>query len=590
MTAKDSLFLTVSADPLMQFLLQIVIILLFVRFVGRILSYLNQPQVIGEIIAGILLGPTAFGQIPGFSDFVFPSSSLTLLNVISQISLVFFMFFLGLELDPQLMFDNWRFAVPIASITSALRFGCGVGLSAWLYTFSHTEVSYTAFVLFIGASFSFTAFPVLARIMTSSNLIASPLGIITISVAAVDDLIAWTLLAVVLALASGGDPLNALWMVLIVTGYLIFMIYIVVPYLRNWMNQLIIEKDEFNRLFVCVIFFILCSSSFLTQGLGVDAFFGAFSFGLLVPREGKFVHALGEKIELLIVEFFLPVYFCLSGIKTELGNINSGFLWGVTIAIVIAACAATILSVMFVSRFFVKNWRINFALGILINTRGLITLIALNIGLEFKILDKTLFAMFVVMSVVTTMITAPVIHTYYTQPYLIKLQKKKELEDQKTKDSAASNNDLTIPVEIGASSDILESARSQQNFTKNDLLSTSDAAAIENAYKVASIESERELYVPSAGQLSALMNLRAVPLSEEQVEEFKYHSARGDKKSVTDFPKQLMRQISMKSLSEEPIIVTVEMSEVNYNSIHADKNTNSPLKVTSESNDDAKTE
>ena len=348
-------------DPLSLFLIQIIIILVLVRILAKILGRLRQPPVIGEIIAGILLGPSVFGYIPNFSTTIFPTSSLVVLNVFAQIGLIFFMFFLGLEVDIALLTRNWRAAAPIAITSIIIPFGCGVGISFWFYNIEPTTASQTTFLLFMGTSFSFTAFPVLARLLTSFRLLDAGVGVHTLSIAAIDDVLAWCVLAITLSYAGGGSAIQGVYTMLLVIAFVLVVVFVVRPFLLVaglFFARRTAEAqakgpgaEEFSRDYVALLFLLLACASIWTEIIGVHAFFGAFAFGVAVPKnldlyahEGiehyGLVEYLAPKIELLVVEFFLPLYFANSGLSTQLGTLNTGELWGKAIALIVIATVA----------------------------------------------------------------------------------------------------------------------------------------------------------------------------------------------------------------------------------------------------------
>ena len=350
-----------TADPLSLFLVQILIILVLVRILAKLLGRLRQPPVIGEIIAGILLGPSVFGYIPHFSTTIFPQSSLTVLNVFAQIGLIFFMFFLGLEVDIALLTRNWKAAAPVAITSIIIPFGCGVGISFWFYDIEATTADQTTFLLFMGTSFSFTAFPVLARLLTSFRLLDAGVGVHALSIAAIDDVLAWCVLAITLSYAGGGSAVQGVYTMLLVIAFVLVVVFIARPFLM-WAGLFFARRtaaaqakgpgaEEFSRDYVALLFFLLACASIWTEIIGVHAFFGAFAFGVAVPKnvdlyvsEGiehyGLVEYLAPKIELLVVEFFLPLYFANSGLSTQLGTLNTGELWGKAIALIVIATAA----------------------------------------------------------------------------------------------------------------------------------------------------------------------------------------------------------------------------------------------------------
>lgn len=402
-------------NKLETFLIQLLIILVLVRILGYFGRIIKQPSVIGEIIAGIILGPSVLGYIPGFSDTIFPSSSLDNIYMFAQIGLIFFMFFLGMEVEPKLMRKMIKSSFPIAVGSIACPFAIGSALSFYLYDLDDNQSDFVSFLLFIGTAFSFTAFPVLARILTSCNLLTHPLGVQTLSAAAIDDVLAWCTLALTLSYATGGGIQQGIYTMLITAGMVAFLLLGVKRFLKYVHKQLMKADDELNRNFIAAIFLMLCLVSWFAEVIGVHAFFGAFAFGVCVPRKGNLIKELAPKIELLIIEFFLPLYFAYSGIRTNIGALNSGELWGACVLVFICAAISKIVPVTLISRYFYKDWKFCLSIGLLMNTRGLVALIALNVGLEQGILSDRLFTIMVIMSLATTFMAPPAIHFLYVK-------------------------------------------------------------------------------------------------------------------------------------------------------------------------------
>ena len=355
---STALVLNPTHDILSLFLLQVILILVIVRLLAKVLAKLKQPPVIGEILAGVVLGPSVLGYIPGFESSVFPAYSLATLNIFAQIGLIFFMFFLGLELDPSLFFRYWRSAFPIAIVSVLVPFGLGCSLSPLLFPIDATVASHSTFTLFIGTSLAFTAFPLLARILTAFRLLDTPFGEHVLSIAAIDDVLAWCTLALTLSYAGGGTLANGVYTALITIAYLLVLIFVVRPALHWLSTQLRFRQKvagELNRDYVCVLLLCLSACSIWTEITGIHAFFGAFTFGLIVPKDKMLdgesvVDILAPKIELLIVEFFLPLYFAYSGLRTTLGALNTGRVWGISILVIIVASLGKIIPVTIMTR------------------------------------------------------------------------------------------------------------------------------------------------------------------------------------------------------------------------------------------------
>lgn len=323
-------------------------------------------QVIGEIIAGVVLGPSVLGYIPGFSDTLFPADSLENLTLFSSVGLCFFMFFLGLEVDPVFMMQSWRTTIPIALTSMSIPFGVGCAVATWLWgleTSTEQPANKLAFMLFIGVVFAFSAFPVLARILDASRLITSPVGIQALGLAAVEDVTAWCVLALIISYAAtpGGDSpdpgtpggdlnppgnsWNSALIFAVLVVYIAFLMAIVRPLLARAYQYKIRQGADLNTQFVPYLFFGLLISSWFTEVLGIHAFFGAFLFGCVIPKEGDLIPILAPRIELLIVHVFLPIYFANSGMKTQLSTLNTSRAWMFTMIVICLASLSKITSV-----------------------------------------------------------------------------------------------------------------------------------------------------------------------------------------------------------------------------------------------------
>lgn len=353
MAEGGAIIIDPTTHTLSLFLVQISIILILVRIVAKCLVRLKQPSVIGEIIAGILLGPSVLGFIPGFSATIFPQSSIVILSVFANIGLIFFMFYLGLEVEIEMLTRNWKAAAPVAVASIIMPFLCGIGISFWFYDLEPTIASETTFLLFIGTALSFTAFPVLARIMASFRLLDSGVGVHALSIAAIDDVFAWCVLAITLSYAGGGPALNGLYTMLITIAFVLVLVFAIRPFLvkaGQFFSTRVADDEEFSRDYVGLLFLLLACSAIWTEITGVHAFFGAFAFGIIVPKEHGLVPYLAPRLELLIVDVFLPIYFVTSGLQTTFGELNTGELWGKAIALIVISTVSKLVPVMLITK------------------------------------------------------------------------------------------------------------------------------------------------------------------------------------------------------------------------------------------------
>ncbi|GAB4147420.1 MAG: hypothetical protein Fur0021_06260 [Candidatus Promineifilaceae bacterium] len=396
-------------------LIQIGVILVVARIVGFIFRKLHQPQVMGEMVAGILLGPSLLGWLaPAASAALFPPDSLGYLNSLSQIGLLIFMFLVGLELDPQILRGRGHAAVVTSHVSILAPFFLGTLLALYLYPrLSDDSVSFTNYALFVGIAMSITAFPVLARILTERNLLRTQIGSVTIACAAVDDVTGWSVLAGVVLLARAGATATPLWVTILGTVvYILGMIFVVRPMLGN-LETLFKWRNRLSQDIMAIIFLLLLASGLITEWLGIHALFGAFLMGAIMPKHHGFVHTLTEKLEYVAVVLLLPLFFAFTGLRTSIGLVNGAEMWFYCFLIILVAVAGKFGGSTLAARITGLSWREAGALGVLMNTRGLMELVVLNIGLDIGILSPAMFTMMVLMALVTTFMTAPMLEWIY---------------------------------------------------------------------------------------------------------------------------------------------------------------------------------
>lgn len=391
-------------------LLQIIVILFFVRIFGWICQKLGQPSVIGEIIAGIVLGPSLLGSLfPEISAMVFPESSIGSIKLLSEIGLVLFMFIVGMELDLKVLKNRANDAILISHTCIAILFTLGIGLSYFIYRdFTHPDGRFLPFALFMGIAMSITAFPVLARIVHERGLNKTPLGAMVITCAAVDDITAWCLLAAVIAIAKAGTFVSALYVILFAVLYVIIMFKIVSPFLKR-LADLQTSKNIISKSVVGVFFLVLLCSAYITSIIGIHPLFGAFLAGVIMPPNMNFRKLFIDKIEDISLLLLLPLFFVYTGLNTKIGLLNDASLWGICIVIICIASFGKIVGGTLVARYVGFDWKSSTTIGTLMNTRGLMELVVLNIGLDLGILTPQIFAMMVVMALVTTFMTSPLL-------------------------------------------------------------------------------------------------------------------------------------------------------------------------------------
>ncbi|MGH9278240.1 MAG: cation:proton antiporter, partial [Acidimicrobiales bacterium] len=424
-----------SADEIVwKLLLAAIVILVVCRLVGGLLRKIHQPHVIGEIIAGILLGPSLLGAVwPSASAFLFPTEILPFLDLLAQLGLIFYMFLVGLELDFNLIKGRGHAAVYVSHASIIAPFLMGVALSLWLYPTLGSGSKFSAFALFIGAAMSITAFPVLARILTDRGLYKTRLGTVALTVGAVDDVTAWCLLAVVITVARASGMLSAMVSIGLALLFIVFMLYLVRP-LMHRVAMYYERRGQLSGTFLAMLFVGLLASALITDKLKIHVIFGAFLFGAIMPHHSGFIRDLSQKLEDFSVVFLLPLFFTFSGLRTDIFSIGSDpKLWLMTLLILVVAIAGKWGGSKLAARYVGLDWREAGALGVLVNCRGLTELIILNIGLQMGVLPPPAFAMLVLMAVITTLMTEPALTLYYPraiQRRMIRDEKGDDGEDE----------------------------------------------------------------------------------------------------------------------------------------------------------------
>ena len=395
--------------PLSILLLQVIVIVVAARSLGALFHKIGQPPVIGEMVAGILLGPSLLGWVaPTAQTFLFPRDSLGSLWMLSQIGVILFMFVVGIELDLDHLRQKAHAAVMVSHASIVLPFFLGVAGSLFLYSpLAPAGVPFSAFALFMGVSMSITAFPVLARIIEERRLSGTYLGTTAIACAAVDDVTAWCLLAVVVALAKANSLTGALWTIGLSVVFIVAMLFLVRPRLAR-----IGERSAAwagNSGLLAALFAFVFSAALITEAIGIHALFGAFLAGVCMPPDPALRQFLRERLETFASVFLLPLFFAFTGLRTQVGLLNGWWGWLMCLAIIALAVTGKLVGSMLAARWTGMTWGDSFSLGALMNTRGLVELIVLNIGFDLGILSPKIFAMMVLMALITTFMTGPLL-------------------------------------------------------------------------------------------------------------------------------------------------------------------------------------
>ncbi|SDF17752.1 cation:proton antiporter [Epilithonimonas hungarica] len=401
-------FSTNLHHPLALLLAQIVTIILVARLFGWICMKMKQPSVIGEMIAGIVLGPSLLGlYFPEFSAFLFPKESLGNLQFLSQIGLILFMYIVGMELDLSVLRKKAHDAVVISHASIIIPFALGIGLSYFIYKeFAPDGIQFSSFALFIAIAMSITAFPVLARIVQERNLQKTKLGTIVITCAAADDITAWCILAAVIAIVKAGSFASSIYVILMAIAYVFLMIKIVRPFLKR-IGELQVGKGIINKSIVAIFFLTLIISAYATEVIGIHALFGAFMAGAIMPENVKFRNLFIEKVEDVALVLLLPLFFVFTGLRTQIGLLNDKHLWMIAGLIIATAVTGKFIGSALTAKFLRIDWKDSLTIGALMNTRGLMELIVLNIGYDLGVLSPEIFAMMVIMALFTTFMTGP---------------------------------------------------------------------------------------------------------------------------------------------------------------------------------------
>ncbi|KAF8553035.1 hypothetical protein OG21DRAFT_1498008 [Imleria badia] len=404
-----------TTDPLRLWIIQLGIIIIMAQLLGLILGRIRQPRVIAEILGGILLGPTAFGRIPGFTNHIFPASSIPYLSLTANIGLCLFLFIIGLEIDPSVIRRNARvsIAVSLAGVLLPFGVGCGISIALYHHFIESSSPNSNYFMLFIGVSFSITAFPVLCRILSALKLLDTTVGLIALSAGVANDVIGWSLLALAVSFVNATSGLTALWTFLTCLAYTLFLLF-PIKWALLWLARKTGSTAHGPTMFyMTVVMLVLWASALFTDIVGVNAIFGAFVVGVIVPREGGTSIVFVEKLEDMVQIIFLPLYFTISGLNTNLGLINTSTAWGFVFAIATLDFTGKFTGCTLSSRALGFSWREAIAVGSLMSCKGLVELIVLNVGLSAGILTRQVFSMFVLEALILTFMTTPLVNLIY---------------------------------------------------------------------------------------------------------------------------------------------------------------------------------
>lgn len=397
--------------PLAHLFVQLLVIILVSRLVGKLFQCMGQPSVVGEMAAGILLGPSLLGLVaPEAFAFIFPPSSLDALRLLSQIGVCLFMFAVGMELDMRHVRNQAGAAVMVSHASIVFPSMLGVGLAYFLFSdLAAPGATFTAFALFMGICMSITAFPVLARILQERGMTRTRLGGTAITCAAIGDVTAWNLLAFVVAIARSGSLAGTAINLLLVVLFMVIMICVVRPALSRGIGESRLAKDEPSGGVLAAILCVVVAAALFTEVIGIHALFGAFLAGAIMPEAHGFRHKIATRVEKFSTVLLLPLFFAFVGLRTQLALLNDLSGWLLCLLIIVVATVGKLGGSALTARFTGMTWSDSLQLGALMNTRGLMELIALNIGYDMGILSPRIFTMLVIMALATTLLTGPLL-------------------------------------------------------------------------------------------------------------------------------------------------------------------------------------
>ena len=407
-----------SVDVVLHVLGTLAAVILAGALFGQLCRLVGQPPVIGEIVAGLALGPSLLGAIsPEAMHLLIPSTAIdpkglvsTSIKVVAQLGVILYMFLVGLELSAAQLKHRAHAAIAISHASIVVPFVLGSVLSLWLYPMlAESHVSFMSFSLFMAVAMSITAFPVLARILTDRNMHKTPIGTVALSCAAADDVTAWCLLSIVVGLAQFQMGQAGL-VVAGATAFIAVMFFVVRPLLARSVKRLDQAEGKLPSYSIAATYVLILAAAATTEWIGIHAIFGAFLLGVVIPCESRLADSFLTKLKEPVTVLLLPAFFAYTGMRTELGMLHDWHQWLICGLIILVATLGKFGGTVLAARFAGESWRDSSVLGTLMNTRGLMELIVLNIGLDLGVISPTLFAMMVIMALVTTMMTSPVLH------------------------------------------------------------------------------------------------------------------------------------------------------------------------------------
>ncbi len=402
---------------LLVVLAQLTVIIVAARVFAILFRRIGQPSAVGEIIAGLVLGPSVLGKLeaagwlPHISGFFFNPAVAPVFSVISQIGLILLMFLIGLEFDYGHLKSHGKSAMGISIVGVALPFFFGLAVGRLIYPHLESSPNRLGFALFMGTAMSITALPILGRIMMEMNISRTRIGAITITAAAIDDATGWIVLAGVSALVQARFQLiNSLGMIAMTLGFAAVMLFLVRPAMRWWIARAFSgDRNELglNEMATVLVLLFLCAIA--TNLIGIFAIFGAFMFGAVLSDQHRFREAVSRSLREFVTVFFLPIFFTLTGLRTDVGTLHSATMWGLALVVLLAAVAGKFGGCSAAARLRGFSWRDSICIGVMMNTRALMELVVINVGYDLGVIPRSVFCMLVIMAIVTTVMTTPIL-------------------------------------------------------------------------------------------------------------------------------------------------------------------------------------
>ncbi|MBI2481334.1 MAG: cation:proton antiporter, partial [Planctomycetia bacterium] len=395
---------------LLHVLIQLVVILAAARVGGWVMRRLGQPQVIGEIVAGLVLGPSLFGRFaPEAVAYIFPEDAAIVFRVLSELGLLLLMFLIGLEFDFSHLTHVGRTAAGVAAAGIMLPFAMGAALAWWMHPLVAADMNHHGFVLIVAVALSITAIPILGRIMMDFNIHRTRIGTLTITAAAVDDALGWILLAGVSAAIHGSFEMMPIVRMVTLTISFVLVCWLVVRPLLTRMMDLWLGGGDLSPAGLAAVLIVVLLAGVATNAIGIFSIFGPFVLGAVLSSHHEFREAIVRRLRDFVHVFFLPIFFTYTGLRTDVGRLETAQHWMICGLVLMVAMVGKMAGCGLAARAGGLSWRESSSVAVLMNTRALMGLIAINVGRELGVMPDAVFCMLVIMALVTTLVTSPVL-------------------------------------------------------------------------------------------------------------------------------------------------------------------------------------